>query len=445
MLSAASEVIEKALKLAERATLCDKCFGRFFANLGYALSNETRGSSLKTVICMIASGLLSRGDQEALDVLRNVAKTGFKVARELLVRNGLEVPEVSSCELCGGLLYEPLQRLAEKAVASLLEYDFNTYLVGCKIPGSIIEKEDSIRSYLEVNWGESIKREVNREASLIIMSKTGKKPDLQRPDVLVVLDFHEMDVEIKPSPIFVYGRYRKLVRGIPQSRWSCSKCRGVGCPECNWTGKRYELSVEELITKPIIEAFEARGARFHGAGREDIDVRVLGSGRPFVVEVVEPKRRFINLEELQRRINERSQGIVEVLGLSYTDRSMIGKLKLSAKVKKKIYRALVEMEEPLEREKLEALSKYFQGTAIKQWTPKRVLHRRADKLRTKKVYEVRVVDVKDRTFEVWIKCQGGLYVKELIHGDEGRTTPSFQEVLGTKLKVLELDVLDVED
>jgi len=63
----------------------------------------------------------------------------------------------------------------------------------------------------------------------------------------------------------------------------------------------------------------------------------------------------------------------------------------------------------------------------------------------KKVYEVKVVSVKDRIFEVWIKCQGGLYVKELIHGDEGRTTPSLQEVLGTKLKVLELDVLEVED
>jgi tRNA pseudouridine synthase 10 len=296
-----------------------------------------------------------------------------------------------------------------------------------------------------VNWGESIKREINREASLIIMSKTSKRPDFQKPDVLVILNFHEMDVEIKPSPIFVYGRYRKLVRGIPQSRWFCSKCRGVGCPECNWSGKRYELSVEELITRPVIETFEARGARFHGAGREDVDVRVLGSGRPFVVEVVEPKRRFVDLEELQRRINEGSRGMVEVLGLSYTDRSMIGKLKLSAKIKKKLYRALVEMEKPLERDELEALSKYFQGVTVKQWTPKRVLYRRADKLRMKRVYEVKVVDVKDRTFEVLIKCQGGLYVKELIHGDEGRTTPNFQEVLGTKLKVIELDVLDVED
>jgi len=445
MLSATSLVIEKAIKLAKRAVLCDKCFGRFFANLGFALDNETRGSSLKTVICMIASSLLGKEDQEAISILQNIAKTGFKAARELLAKNGFDVPETSPCEVCGGLLYEPLRQLAEKVIVSLLEYDFNTYLVGCKVPGNIVEKEDDIRSYLEVDWGESIKREINREASLIIMSKTGKKPEFQKPDVLIVLDFHKMVAEIKPSPVFIYGRYRKLIRGVPQSRWFCSKCRGTGCPECNWTGKRYELSVEELITKPIIEKFEAHRARFHGAGREDIDVRVLGSGRPFVVEVLEPKKRFINLEELQREINERSQGIVEVLGLSYTDRSTIGKLKLSVKVKAKTYRALVMTEEPLERGTLETLSKYFQGATIRQWTPRRVLHRRADKLRMKKVYEVKVMDVKDNTFEVWIKCQGGLYVKELIHGDEGRTSPSFQEILGTKLRVLELDVLEVED
>ncbi|MEM0240082.1 MAG: tRNA pseudouridine(54/55) synthase Pus10 [Candidatus Nezhaarchaeales archaeon] len=446
MLDAASVIIEKALKLMEEVTLCDKCLGRFFANLGFALSNEVRGSSLKTIICMISSDLMNRGrQQEAIRMLMILAKTGFKPARELLARNGLEVPETLPCGLCEGLLYEPLHQLTNKAVDYLLRYDFNTYLIGCKVPGTIIEREDTLRSRVEIEWGESIKREINREASLIIMLKTGKKPDFQKPDVLIILDFHKMDVEIKPSPVFIYGRYRKLVRGIPQSKWLCPSCRGSGCPECDGTGRRYKFSVEELITKPIIERFEARSAKFHGAGREDIDVRVLGSGRPFVVEVIEPKKRFIDLEELQREVNERSQGMVEVLNLSYTDRSTIGKLKLSAKAKSKTYRALIEMEDRLEKDRIKALSDFFRGVTVKQWTPKRVLHRRADKLRIKRVYEVEVLDIKDKTFEVLIKCQGGLYVKELVHGDEGRTTPSFQEFLGTKLKVLELDVLDVED
>ncbi|MEM1811913.1 MAG: hypothetical protein QW730_04805, partial [Candidatus Nezhaarchaeales archaeon] len=70
MLDAASVIIEKALKLMEEVTLCDKCLGRFFANLGFALSNEVRGSSLKTIICMISSDLMNRGrQQEAIRML----------------------------------------------------------------------------------------------------------------------------------------------------------------------------------------------------------------------------------------------------------------------------------------------------------------------------------------------------------------------------------------
>jgi tRNA pseudouridine synthase 10 len=42
-----------------------------------------------------------------------------------------------------------------------------------------------------------------------------------------------------------------------------------------------------------------------------------------------------------------------------------------------------------------------------------------------------------------IQCQGGLYIKELITGDEGRTTPSVAEILNVEAKPLELDVLNV--
>jgi len=42
-----------------------------------------------------------------------------------------------------------------------------------------------------------------------------------------------------------------------------------------------------------------------------------------------------------------------------------------------------------------------------------------------------------------VRCQGGLYVKELVSGDEGRTSPSVSELLGFEAKTLKLDVLNV--
>ncbi|HEX32361.1 MAG TPA: tRNA pseudouridine(54/55) synthase Pus10, partial [Candidatus Acetothermia bacterium] len=42
-----------------------------------------------------------------------------------------------------------------------------------------------------------------------------------------------------------------------------------------------------------------------------------------------------------------------------------------------------------------------------------------------------------------LRSEGGLYIKELISGDEGRTTPSLSGVLGLPALVTELDVIDV--
>lgn len=446
MFDVTHEIIRRAVKLLERASLCDRCLGRSFAHLGYALSNKDRGESLKTLLCMVASILADRGNlHEATSMLYHVAKSGFKPARAFLVKMGIEPPQPSPCEICNGLFDEPLHKLIEKALSLLSDYEFSNFLVGCKMPGTIIEKEDNLRSYAEIEWSESIKREVNREAGTLIASKTGKSVNFQKPDILIVLDIHNMNVEIRPFPLFVYGRYKKLVRGIPQSKWFCSSCKGIGCLQCGWTGKRYITSIEELVTEPIMKKFNAKKVKFHGAGREDVDVRVLGHGRPFVVEIIEPKKRYIDLKELEKEINEKSQGKIEVLDLTYADKSSVGMLKLSAKAKKKTYRVLIEAEEPISEDKLKALTHNFSGSTIRQRTPIRVLHRRADKLRLKRVYEVEVKGFKDNVFEVIVKCQGGLYVKELVHGDEGRTTPSFQEFLGTKLKVLELDVIDVEE
>jgi Predicted pseudouridylate synthase len=60
------------------------------------------------------------------------------------------------------------------------------------------------------------------------------------------------------------------------------------------------------------------------------------------------------------------------------------------------------------------------------------------------VYNIEVYQVADRVLELFIRCQGGLYVKEFVTGDGGRTQPSVAETLGASLEVVELDVLDVE-
>ena len=80
---------------------------------------------------------------------------------------------------------------------------------------------------------------------------------------------------------------------------------------------------------------------------------------------------------------------------------------------------------------------------IQQRTPIRVSHRRADKIREKEVKELTTKYLDSHTFEMIIKTEGGLYIKELISSDEGRSNPSVSEVLGTQAICAELDVIEV--
>ncbi|MEM2002924.1 MAG: hypothetical protein QXT77_09790, partial [Candidatus Methanomethylicaceae archaeon] len=60
-------------------------------------------------------------------------------------------------------------------------------------------------------------------------------------------------------------------------------------------------------------------------------------------------------------------------------------------------------------------------------------------------YEMNPKKVDSNRIELIVRCQGGLYVKELISGDDGRTKPSVSEVLGAGARCVELDVISVSE
>jgi len=282
----------------------------------------------------------------------------------------------------------------------------------------------------------------SREIGKRIAEATGKATDYKKPDVVVLLNPFEEQVKVQVNPIYIAGRYRKLVRGIPQSRWLCSNCRGKGCDHCNWTGKMYPESVEEIIGEPVRQQTMGEDIALHGAGREDIDARMLGTGRPFVIEVKKPKKRFLNLRKLTKTINERAQGKVKVSSMHFASKDMVRRLK-KTETAEKVYRAVVEFDKAVLDKELAQIEKRLVNAVVQQQTPRRVLHRRADLVREKHIYEAKVKRLTPNRIELRLKCQGGLYIKELITGDEGRTTPNIAEIVGAQATPIELDVLSV--
>ena len=111
----------------------------------------------------------------------------------------------------------------------------------------------------------------------------------------------------------------------------------------------------------------------------------------------------------------------------------------------KAYRAIVSLERSLPDDHtiLNTIASELTDILIQQRTPIRVAHRRADKIRTRKVLSFKIEKVEPQQITVHLVCEGGLYVKELIHGDQGRTQPNFSDKLGIPAVVSELDVIEV--
>jgi len=441
-----AEILEISLKMLEKYPLCDNCLGRQFALLGFGLDNRERGRAIKTLLAMGAHEMALSKERKVkmkgIAVLKLLATHGsFRVAADLLRRMRRRVGGGEKCFLCEGQ-FDNIQVLIDKILENLREYEYDNFLVGIKLPLMIEEHEDEFKAEFGVQYGESMKNEFSRVIGRELAQRTGKKAEYLKPQIVILVNPFTREVKIQSNSLFIAGRYRKLTRGIPQSKWICIKCGGKGCERCNWTGKIYPESVEELIAKPILDRTFGEETAFHAAGREDRDARMLGRGRPFVIEIKKPKKRKLDLKELEEAINEYAKGKVEVLNLRYADRNTVRKLK-GMEDAQKIYRVIVKFDREITDEEIAKLEKELTDTTIYQRTPIRVLHRRSDRLREKHIYETKIKRLSNDSIEMKIRCQGGLYVKEIVTGDEGRTSPSVSEIINAKAIPMELDVLNV--
>ncbi|WP_457620058.1 tRNA pseudouridine(54/55) synthase Pus10 [Methanopyrus sp.] len=429
-------MIDRLRKALERFNPCDSCLGRAFGYGLTGLENRERGRAIKLYMGMRAH---LEGDEETLELL---ARSGLEEAAAVLD----ESPEPEPCGVCRGVL-DRVDEFAEVVACELEDVEFQGFVVGSRWPGEVWGTERELWETLGVE-GEPIKREFNREVGKRVERLLGVRADPEDPDVEVVFDFRpsleDPKLEVRMRPVYVRGRYLKLKRGIPQTKWPCPRCRGVGCPNCDFTGKLYTESVEELIGMVLKDAFLAESHRFHAAGREDIDVRMLGNGRPFVMELLYPKRRNVDLERLEEEINREVNG-VRVVGLEYGDPEDVRRVKDLSERSRKRYRAWVRFEERVPEDRLREALKELEGSVIKQRTPRRVLHRRADKVRKKRVHGAKLVEHEGNRAVVEFLCDPGLYVKELISGDAGRTRPSLAELVGVGAECERLDVIEFLD
>jgi len=523
----------EALKHLVRLGTCDHCLGRVGGKKTYGQTLLESGIGIRTLV----------------------------VGRDANLAESRDVMTI--CPFCEELFSE-IELLADLICNELAPYEFSRLQIGGQFPKVQAEAEDDLRKRFGAAGSLPLKSSLTDEIAKVLVEKLPEvKMVSEKPQILALIDMLTLGVKIEVRSHYIYGRYRKLARGIPQTRWPCRACKGRGCERCNNTGKQYETSVQDLIGEPILPLFAGEDHVFHGMGREDIDVRCMGRGRPFVIEIKNPRRRSVPASELEQTINQAADGRIEVESMRDSTRSEVVRIKDTpaeksyrirfkllpqgtlpvpvphpargrnnrrrgggrhrgpqveaeatpaapdrkttadsqnspnfptapdnqaaemvdekslAKLKKSELVAMCEQyylpktgTKPILIERLlnhrpEHRSSEHElvtpalpdlntiiatldgmaGTVLEQRTPTRVSHRRADKVRKRSVLEVTDTSAEiigDEIFaEVTMRCESGTYVKETIHGDGGRTTPSVAGLLAVDCEVVWLDVADI--
>ncbi|XP_060645961.1 putative tRNA pseudouridine synthase Pus10 [Drosophila nasuta] len=236
--------------------------------------------------------------------------------------------------------------------------------------------------------------------------------------------------------VCVAGRYRKLSRELSHTPWVLD-------------GKRImEDSIEEIIIRNVGGHFSETPEKitFMSSGREDVDVRCLGKGRPFVLEI--QNARCGSLTQAQALAMEQAvdaTGTVSIHNLQVVPREELTHIKTGEEQKRKYYRALCVLEQPATLDILQKLQ-ISESFDIQQKTPIRVLHRRPLHTRPRTIFEVkaRVQRENPRLLVIDVVSQAGTYIKELVHGEFGRTAPSIASIIGQPIDILALDVVGID-
>jgi tRNA pseudouridine synthase 10 len=322
------------------------------------------------------------------------------------------------CYICEGLTskIDETLRLVAKATG---HFDFATFSMGLSVLQAMQEREDRLRAEFKVRGYETLKGQLAKILTNKFAGLSGKKSEKLHPDVAILVDLIEFSVRVSSKPLFVFGRYSKP-RGILQKRRPCDSCSGQGCVSCQNTGYVLEPSVEAILRERLGREFGSDKVKITWLGSEDPESRVVGPGRPFIVELKSPKKRACPTGFLVKT----EVGQVRVTGL----RALPGKPTQLPSFRTKA-RVFAKSEGLPQREWKRELSSKMTNLTVEFRGPRKVISR--------KVYRVEVVSMKEGLV-LDIEIDGGLPIKRLVDGES--VSPSISEILKTQLKCERFDI-----
>ena len=325
------------------------------------------------------------------------------------------------CFICKNI-FENFNMILCDIYEKLNNVDFKTFNLGIILKNSYLERDDYVKSKFKLKGIENIKFGVSTEIAKKISRKTKSTRVLNEPDLFIQINFKDDSCIIRTKPIFIYGRYNKKIRKLPQRQISCKKCNGIGCHNCNFKGSETLESVESKISDFLIKKFDANQVKINWIGGEDQSSLVLGNGRPFFAKILNPNKRNNVL-----RKSLKLEG-VSLLELKKIPISPKGSISFKSKVS-----IIVDTEKPISVTQLKKLDVLKNSQILDATKNKRN--------NQKQIYKISYKKLGKTSFVLDLLLDGGIPIKSFIQTSE--TTPNVSELLENQCKCKSLDFKNI--
>ena len=423
---------EEVMKIKSRPD-CNFCFGLFEFDLYKDIISDVK---LKIVDYDHTDFKFSLSFSFIFDLIHHFWKCFFKNNKKYNIEN-TSLIEPNSLKLILKHLFVPY---FSKEIHESFNLDSDLKIeIGFEFPQSIYDEINAMFKYLNKNiiLNPNDKQKTN----------IGLKSILDMPSSLILAVFQKFDLyniasRLNPKigieknlyfikdPLYLKGNYNKFSREIGQSPWEIN-------------GERVcSSSVEEEMKFIVLKKYQAEDLKFSAGGREDRDVRMLGGGRPFMLEILNPKKDMKNeIKNLEEEINKTSK-FIKVSNLENCNKEYTEIIKKAEVNKMKIYSCFVWVKKEIKDEDINKLNN-LKNIDVIQKTPIRVLHRRSLMDRKKIIYEMKAEKVSEHFMILDVVSSAGTYIKEFVHSDLMRTEPSVKSLLNCDVDILQLDVRDL--
>ena len=300
-------------------------------------------------------------------------------------------------------------------------YSYRSFTIGSSLPYYMFDKEDYIRSRYKLKDIEDIKSSFNFEIRNKFKYLSKKKLNLNNPDIKInifISGYNEYSITILSRSLFLLGKYNKK-KFMAQREKSSLKSDPNGDHDEIISKKQ---TIETIIKKTLSNYIRSDRMVFTWYGSEDDNSQVLGKGRLFLIQLINPRERTIKINKVFTD-DGMSFKIIE-------KKDVLGNIKGNFRIKNKIF---IKASDPIDKIHLINLMK-LNNSIISYCYKSKIIY--------KKIYYIGFKKLDPFHLIINIECDSGLFLRQFVEG-RNFIEPNISLVLHTQCECLKFDIMDI--